>query len=327
MSFKEFCRVLKVESNALQESLARLEANEAKSRTVENALNLILDRTRNGGKVLVCGVGKSGKIAAKFAATLSSTGTPAIYLHPTEAMHGDLGVLSKQDVVIAISYTGNTDELVGLLPFFETRNTPMIGIGGNPQSRLGEKCKFWIDASVTEEACPHHLAPTTSTTVALAITDAIAIALMQMRGFTAEDFARNHPGGSLGRRLQLKVSDLMHPLSKAPSVTATATMDEVLKLSTERKLGAVLVVDQATLVGIITDGDIRRALSHKERFFQLLARDIMTAKPISVSPMLLAFDALRKMEERESQISVLPVVNDRGYALGLIRIHDLVQTL
>jgi arabinose-5-phosphate isomerase len=327
MSFKEFCRVLKVESQAIQESLQRFEADPSRARSVEQVLQLMLERTRSGGKVFVVGVGKSGKIAAKFAATLSSTGTPAMYLHPTEAMHGDIGILTSQDVVFAISYGGNTDELVSLLPYFDSRGIPMIGLGGNPQSRLGEKSRYWIDASVSEEACPHNLAPTTSTTLALALTDAIAVALMELRGFTAQDFAKNHPGGSLGRRLQLRVSDLMHALPKVPVATPEATMDEILKLSTQYKLGAVLVLDQARLLGIITDGDIRRSLSHRERFFTLLARDIMTPKPISVGPMVLAYDALRKMEERESQINVLPVVNDQGHALGLLRIHDLVQTL
>jgi arabinose-5-phosphate isomerase len=327
MHMKEFYRVLKLESSAIDACADRLENNPALRKSVEAALHLILQHSITGGRVIVLGIGKSGKIAAKIAATLASTGTPALYLHPTEALHGDLGVVAKNDVAIAISYTGNTEELIELLPFFEKREVPVIGIGGNSASKLARKCAHWIDASVAEEACTHNLAPTTSTTLALAIGDAIAITLMKTRGFTAEDFAKNHPGGSLGRRLQLLVRDLMHDLKTAPVVKETATTDEVLQLSTDRKLGAVLVCEGQKLIGIITDGDIRRALKHKEKFFSFTARDIMTKSPITVGHQLLAYDALRIMEERESQISVLPVIDELGHAVGILRIHDLVQTL
>ncbi len=327
MSMKEFYQVLSLESQAIQSCLDRMKADDHLSQVIDKALHLILQHTLTGGKVVVLGVGKSGKIAAKIAATFSSTGTPAIYIHPTEALHGDLGVVGSNDIALAISYTGNTDELITLLPFFEKRNVPLIGIGGNASSKLAQKCLHWIDATVQEEACSHNLAPTTSTTLALALGDAMAIAIMKMRGFTAEDFAKNHPGGSLGRRLQLFTRDLMHDLKTAPVVAQTASMDEVLALSTERKLGAVLVCDGARLVGLITDGDIRRALKHREAFFKLVASDMMTKSPITVDESLLAYDALRIMEERSSQISVLPVVNKQGNALGLLRIHDLVQTL
>jgi arabinose-5-phosphate isomerase len=327
MSFKEFCRVLEVEARELTQTHQRFLNDPQAAQSVEKCISLVLDRTQKGGKVLVVGVGKSGKIAAKFAATLSSTGTPAIYLHPTEAMHGDLGVLHEQDVAFGISYTGNTDELVSLLPFFESRKIPFIGLGGQEKSKMGDRAQIWISASIQEEACPHHLAPTTSTTIALAITDALAVGIMQARGFSATDFAKNHPGGSLGRRLNLRVENLMHPLQKCPVASPSSTMDEVLELSTRFKLGAVLVIQEQNLAGIITDGDIRRALRHREKFFGLLAQDIMTSKPISVAPDGMAFDALRLMEERESQINVLPVINAQGHAQGLLRIHDLVQTL
>ena len=327
MSLKEFCRVLHLESQAIEQTALNFETNPALSQSVEKALSLMLKCTQAGGKVIVLGIGKSGKIGAKIAATLSSTGTPSLYVHPTEALHGDLGIVQESDVAIAISYTGNTEELVTLLPFFERRKVQVIGMGGNSASKLAQKCSIWIDVSVTEEACPHNLAPTTSTTVTLAVGDALAVALMKMRGFGAEDFAKNHPGGSLGRRLQLTVRDLMHDLKSAPTVTENASMDDVLKLSTQKKLGAVLVVEGTKLVGLITDGDIRRALSKREAFFQLLAHDIMTRNPSTVTDSTLAFDALRLMEERESQISVLPVVDSQGQAMGILRIHDLVQTL
>ncbi|NDD92868.1 CBS domain-containing protein, partial [bacterium] len=202
----------------------------------------------------------------------------------------------------------------------------VIALTGNASSKLALKSRWVLDCSVTEEACAHNLAPTSSTTLTLAIGDALAIALMQARGFTAEDFARNHPGGSLGRRLQLQVRDLMHAVPQAPMVSADAGVDEILALSTERKLGAVLVGEGSRLDGIITDGDLRRALRMREKFFQLKASEIMTPKPITVLETALAYDALRLMEERESQISVLPVVNCSGMALGILRIHDLVQT-
>jgi arabinose-5-phosphate isomerase len=326
MGFTEFCRVLQLESRAIEAARIRFESDTRQRHHLESALGMILEGTAKNGKVLVVGLGKSGKIAGKIAATLSSTGTPAVYVHPTEALHGDLGVVSSNDVVIAISYTGNTEEVVELLPYFERRGTPVIALTGNPHSRLASRCGVFIDCSVTEEACAHNLAPTSSTTLTLAIGDAIAMALMKARGFTAEDFARNHPGGSLGRRLQLRVQDLMHGLARAPGVSPAAGMDEILEASTEKKLGAVLVCEGTVLVGIITDGDLRRALKHKDRFFQLSASEIMTRSPVTIGPNRLAYDALRLMEERESQISVLPVVDDLGNALGLLRIHDLVQT-
>ncbi len=326
MSFKEFCRVLRLESQAIEDSLNRFESSPEQKANIETALQVILEGTKKNGKVLVIGLGKSGKIAAKISATLSSTGTPSIYVHPTEALHGDLGVVGPDDVVIAISYTGNTEEVVELLPYFEKRGIPIISMTGNSKSKLAARCRISIDCSVREEACSHNLAPTSSTTLTLAIGDALAVALMQARGFTAEDFAKNHPGGSLGRRLQLQVTDLMHPLPKAPCTSASAPMEEILALSTEKKLGAVLVCEGEKLIGIITDGDLRRALRFKERFFTLTAGEIMTRSPVTVAPETLAYDALRLMEERESQISVLPVADLLGNALGLLRIHDLVQT-
>lgn len=329
MSFKEFCQVLQDEGAALQAAATRFSSQPELAKNIEKSLQLILERTSApGGKAILLGIGKSGKIAAKIAATLSSTGTPAIYVHPTEALHGDLGVISPNDIAIALSYTGNTEELLELIPFFDRKKIPVIGIGGNPQSKLAKKVTLWIDASVEKEVCPHNLAPTTSTTLALAIGDAIAVSLLQARGFTTEDFAKNHPGGALGKRLHLIVKDLMNTIpSQCPVVNASATMDHVLDLSTQKKLGGVLVCDGTKLLGIITDGDIRRALKHREKFFDLSAQDIMTQKPITVTETTLAYDALRIMEERESQISVLPVVNQKNEAVGLIRIHDLFTNL
>jgi arabinose-5-phosphate isomerase len=326
MNFKEFCRVLQLEAQSILDAKTQFETHPESAKAVNSAIELILERTKKGGKVLFFGLGKSGKIAAKLAATFSSTGTPALYVHPTEALHGDLGIMAANDVVIAISYTGNTEELIALLPYFERRGCPVIALTGHLSSRLAEKSQIVLNASVAEEACAHNLAPTSSTTLALAIGDALAVTLMKASGFTAEDFAKNHPGGALGRRLQLRVNDLMHRVPKAPLVNEAASVDEVLSLSTEYRLGAVLVGSNDKLLGIITDGDIRRALKLREQFFTLSAKDIMTKSPVVVQPELLAYDALRLMEERESQISVLPVVDSAGKALGLLRIHDLVQT-
>lgn len=328
MRFKEFCQVLVNESAALQAAATRFSNSTELSAPIDQAIQTILDRTQLGGKIILLGVGKSGKVASKIAATLSSTGTPAIFVHPTEALHGDLGVVTPNDVVMAFSYTGNTEELLEILPFFAHKKIPIIGIGGNPQSKMAALSTFWIDASIEKEACPHNLAPTTSTTLALAIGDALAVSILQARGFSSEDFARNHPGGSLGKRLQLTVKDLMHSFpDHCPSVKPDATMDEVLELSTRKKLGAVLVEQNHALLGIITDGDIRRALNYREKFFTLSAKDVMTKNPITVSETLLAYDALRIMEDRESQISVLPVVSEKLEIKGLLRIHDLFSNL
>jgi arabinose-5-phosphate isomerase len=326
MSFKEFCRVMELEAKAITDALARFRSTPEAEGSIDRALELLLERSRKGGKVMVVGLGKSGKIAAKIAATLSSTGTRSVYLHPTEALHGDLGVTGPEDAVIAISHTGNTEEIVSLIPFFKKRGLGVVAITGNPQSRLAAAADVVLDSSVSEEACAHNLAPTSSTTLALVIGDALAVALMQTQGFSAEDFARNHPGGALGRRLQLTVQDLMHPIERVPVLAPDATMDQVLDSSTRMRLGAVLITENRRLTGIITDGDIRRALKQREAFFGLKAGEVMCAKPTTVDPGTLAYDALRIMEERESQISVLPVVDSQGNALGLLRIHDLVQT-
>ncbi len=326
MSFKEFCRVMELEARAITDALARFRTDANAEASIGRALELMVERSRRGGKVMVVGLGKSGKIAAKISATLSSTGTRSVYLHPTEALHGDLGVTGPEDVVLAISQTGNTEEIVSLIPFFKKRGLGVVAITGNPRSRLAAAADVVLDSSVSEEACAHNLAPTSSTTLALVIGDALAVALMKTQGFSAEDFAKNHPGGALGRRLQLTVADLMHPLVRVAVLGQDSTMEDVLDASTRMRLGAVLITESQRLSGIITDGDIRRALKRGEAFFGLKAGEIMCSNPTTVGPETLAYDALRIMEERESQISVLPVVDPQGNALGLLRIHDLVQT-
>jgi arabinose-5-phosphate isomerase len=321
----EAARVLQLEGSAILRCAERVSGTAAGAQ-FRKALEIFQRALDGGGKLVVTGVGKSGKVAQKIAATLASTGSFAIYLHPTEGLHGDLGVVTARDAVLALSYTGNTDELVRLVPSLRQLRVPIVGLGGNSKSRLAELCDAWVDGAIEQEACPHNLAPTTSTTLALALGDAIAVALMQLRGFDAKAFAQNHPGGSLGRRLNLTVGDVMHSGDAVGTLGAEASMDEVVGLSTRKKLGGVLVVDGTRLLGIITDGDIRRALQHREKFFGFRAADVMTREPVTATPDLMASEALALMENRPSQISVLPVVDpaDRRW-LGLLRLHDLVR--
>jgi arabinose-5-phosphate isomerase len=325
----EVARVLKTEGQAILDCAERLSrsAPNPSAEAIERAVSMMARSLEQGGKIIVTGVGKSGKVGQKVAATLCSTGSLAVFLHPTEGLHGDLGVLTSKDVVLAFTYTGNTDELVRLLPAIKGMGVPVIGIGGNAQSRVAAQCDAWIDAAVGQEACPHNLAPTSSTTLALAMGDALALALMQLRGFDANAFAQNHPGGALGRRLHLRVSDIMHSGDSVPVVTAKASMEEVVVVSTRKKLGAVLVADGPKLLGIVTDGDLRRALQHREKFFDLKADEVMTAKPVTASVSMMAQEALELMENRPSQISVLPVVDSQGNWKGIVRLHDLISSL
>jgi arabinose-5-phosphate isomerase len=250
----------------------------------------------------------------------------AVFLHPTEGLHGDIGLIRSNDAILALSYTGNSDELVRLIPSLKSMGTSVIGLGGNFGSKLASLSDVWLDAYVETEACPYNLAPTTSTTLALAMGDAIAITLMQLRGFDSQSFANFHPGGSLGRRLNLNVEDLMHTGDAVPIVSPLATMEEVVIVSTQKKLGAVLVVESHRLLGIITDGDLRRSLKHREKFFHMKAQEVMTVQPVTASPGMKAELALQLMEERASQISVLPVIDDQGYWKGLLRLHDLIRS-
>lgn len=324
----EVKRVLQAEGEAILSNAQR--AGEPANRAaLEKALGHLQTALSRGGKVVVTGLGKSGKIGQKIAATLSSTGSLAVYLHPTEGLHGDLGLISPNDAVLALSYTGNTDELVRLVPSIKSLRVPIIGLGGNPRSQLAQLCDVWLDAAVETEACPHNLAPTCSTTLALALGDALAVTLMQLRGFDAAAFAQNHPGGALGKRLNLRVADIMHRGDAVACLGPQASVEDVLVSSTQKKLGAVLVVEAGSqkLLGIITDGDIRRALKHREKFFSMKAVEIMTAKPVTVGPEQMAKEALDLMENRPSQISVLPVTDSSGNWQGLIRLHDLVRAL
>ena len=316
--FENVVRLLKLEAGAILRASDRLD--EAR---IERAVNLIANCE---SKVIVMGTGKSGVIAQKIAQTLTSTGTVAIFVHPSDALHGSLGVITKGDVVIALSNSGETDEILALIPALKSREVPIISIIGNPDSTLSRQSDVVLDASVDREACPLDLAPTTSTTVALAIGDGLAMTLMESRGLTAEDFAANHPAGRLGKRLTLKVEHLMHP---SPNVGPADDWLLVVKALSKYALGAVNVLDRDDkLIGIVTDGDLRRTIERNgaSDLNALTAEQMMTKKPATAQPEMLAFDALQLMENRSSQISVLPVVDEEGRCIGLLRLHDIVRS-
>lgn len=317
-TFSQVVELLKLEAAAIERT-----ANNLTSESVERAIQLLLDCK---SKTVVIGVGKSGIIANKIAETMTSTGTVAVFLHPTDALHGGLGVITRNDCIIALSNSGETDEILALLPALKSREVSLIAIVGNTDSTLARNADVVLDASVDKEACPLNLAPTTSTTVALAIGDALAITLMKSKNLTAEDFAANHPAGRLGKRLTLKVSNLMH---ESPNIEPQSNWLEVVKAISKYALGAVNVVDlSGRLVGIVTDGDLRRTIekTSPENLSLLNAELMMTRSPVSATPEMLAFDALDIMENRPSQISVLPVVDESGAAVGLLRLHDIVRS-
>lgn len=317
----EVQNLLRIESDAIAQTATRLDPS-----AVERVVDLLASCQ---GKVVIVGVGKSGIIGQKIAATMTSAGTAALYLHPSDALHGGLGIVQPNDVVIVLSNSGETDEIVAMLPYLKNRQVAIVAIVGNLNSTLARRVDIVLDASVDKEACPLNLAPTTSTTVALAIGDALAMTVMKVKGLTSDDFAVNHPAGRLGKRLTLRVGDLMHRESDNPTIAVGSSWVEVVRAISKGGLGAVCVVDEAgRLAGIITDGDLRRAIeqtSH-ESLANLTCDDFMTSKPTVATPELLAYDALQLMEDRPSQISVLPVIDEEQKCVGLIRVHDIVRS-
>jgi len=310
---------LAIESEAIQAAARRL------GEEFVRAAELLL---HSPGRVIVSGIGKSGAIGRKVASTLASTGTPAMFVHPAEALHGDLGMICDGDVVLIFSNSGETNEILEILPALKRRKVRLIAICGNLDSTLAQAADVVLDAHCAREACPLGLAPTASAIVQLAIGDALAMALMAARGFTAEEYAARHPGGSLGRRLLLRVGDVMHQGEDNPTVPPEATvMEALLKMSTAPVRGVVSIVDEAGfLQGLFTDGDLRRQMRQAEDPAAVLSqpiRDVMTRQPITVEPDMLAAEALRLMEERE--IDNVPVVDAQGRALGMLDIQDLMK--
>ncbi len=308
-------RVLLIEAEAVRALVERLDER------FLAALSLILERR---GRVVVSGIGKSGHIARKIASTLSSTGTPAYFLHPAEANHGDLGMIESGDVFIALSHSGESEELLSIIPQVKRRGAKLVAITGRSDSTLARECDVLLDAGVAQEACPHNLAPTASTTAALALGDALAVALLDARGFSADDFARSHPGGSLGRRLLTHVADVMRKGADMPAVRDNATFKQaVLEMSRGRMgMTAVLGVD-GEVKGIFTDGDLRRALDKVLDFETTRVSEVMTAGPRTIRPEALAVEAVQLMERHK--VNQLLVVDERDRLVGALNMHDLFR--
>lgn len=276
------------------------------------------------GRVVVIGMGKSGHIAGKIAATLASTGTPAFFVHPGEASHGDLGMITKQDVVLALSNSGETEEILKILPIIKRLGVSLIAMTGNPMSTLSLIATTHINVAVAQEACPLGLAPTSSTTAALVMGDALAVSLLEARGFTRDDFALSHPGGSLGRRLLLRVNDIMHLGDNIPSVAESALISHALLEMTEKKLGMTAIVnDKQEVVGIFTDGDLRRTLAKNLDLQKTSISEVMTSHCAVISEDILAAEAMQIMEQKK--INGLIVINEHHQAIGALNMHDLIR--
>lgn len=310
--------VLRMEAEAILELVPRIDENFAA------AVNLILECE---GRTVITGMGKSGLIGRKMAATLASTGTPSFYLHPAEGIHGDLGMVTAADVVIALSNSGETGEVLNILPSLRRIGAKIIAMVGNANSTLGKNADVILDVGVSKEACPLGLAPTSSTTAALAYGDALALALLKKHNFTASQFAIFHPGGSLGRKLLLTVGNIMHKGDENPAVLADTTVQDALFVITDKGLGAVSVVDENGIMqGVLTDGDIRRGLSKGVDFLQRPVRELMTANPKTITQDKLAAQALHLMESNKPKpITVLPVLDENRKVIGLLHMTDLVR--
>ncbi|MDX9994323.1 MAG: KpsF/GutQ family sugar-phosphate isomerase [Rhodocyclaceae bacterium] len=308
-------RVLAIEASAIEKIAARLD--DAMAVAVEMILAC-------HGRVIVSGIGKSGHIARKIAATMASTGTPAYFVHAAEAVHGDLGMIARDDVLIALSNSGENDELLTIVPLVKRQGGKLIAITGNANSSLAQEADVHLDARVDEEACPLNLAPTASTTVALALGDALAVALLDARGFGAEDFARSHPGGALGRKLLTHVRDVMQPADKIAKVGVGGTVTEALAAISRGGMGMAAVLDDAgTLAGIFTDGDLRRAMERHGDLRLTPVGDVMTRNPRTIGPDRLAVEAVEMMEQYK--VNQLLVIDAAGQLVGALNMHDLFR--
>ncbi|MCB1824123.1 MAG: KpsF/GutQ family sugar-phosphate isomerase [Candidatus Competibacteraceae bacterium] len=308
-------QVLTIEAQAVEQLKSRIDGN------FVGACDHMLHCQ---GRIVVLGIGKSGHIGGKIAATLASTGSPAFFVHPAEASHGDMGMITARDVVLALSNSGETDEILTLLPLLKRLGVPLIALTGNPASTLANNADVHIDVSVPQEACPLGLAPTSSTTATLAMGDALAVALLEARGFTAEDFARSHPGGRLGRRLLLLTDDVMHIGARIPRNVPDDLLKDALLEMSRKGLGMTVVVDGGERVlGVFTDGDLRRALDRQVDVHTARVADVMIRDCKTIAPGTLAAEALRMMQQYK--INALPVVNSAGKLTGILNMHDLLR--
>ena len=307
-------RTIDIESQSILALKTRIDSE------FEGACELIM---ASPGRVAILGIGKSGHVGRKIAATLASTGTPAVFVHPAEAGHGDLGMITEQDVVVAISNSGTSEEIMALLPVLKRKGIPLIGLTGATESPLAHECRYVLDVGVKEEACPLGLAPTSSTTAALVMGDALAMALLEARGFTEEDFAISHPGGRLGRKLLVKVEDIMHSGDSIPIVTAHTSLADALVEMSRKGFGMTTVVEAEELIGVFTDGDLRRCLDAGKDLHATRVADVMSANFKHITASALAAEAANIMQK--SQVYVL-IVTDSGHRLsGILKMHDLLQ--
>lgn len=308
-------QVIMDELNALQSLSERLDED------FVSACQIILECK---GRIIIAGMGKSGHIGNKIAATLASTGTPAFFVHPSEALHGDLGMITQQDIVIPISNSGSTEELVTLCAVVKRQGTQLVAMTGKPDSLLAKLAHFHLNIGVEKEACPHDLAPTSSTTATLVMGDALAVALLKARAFTPEDFARSHPAGRLGKRLSILVSDLMHSGDDMPTASPEETLEKAILIMTGKQLGATLVIDSSNrLRSVFTDGDLRRAFESGVDLKHSSLSDVTKEGCLSITDTALAIDALTQMQEHK--ITLLPVVDHHNEPVGVIHMHDLLK--
>lgn len=314
-----FKNVLTLEARSLELAEKRITAP-----TVAQCVRLFEWLTQTGGNLVVTGVGKSGHVAAKIAATFSSLGLPSFFLHPTEAMHGDLGRVTKSDVMLLLSKSGTTEELLELLPYLQLPRERLIALVGNVHSPIAQACGVVLDCSVEKEACLNDLAPTTSTTVTLAMGDALAVLFEAVKGVSKEQFALNHPAGLLGKSLSLTIDKLMVPPEQCARVAPGALLQEALLAMTKFPVGLLAIVEGAKLQGILVEGDVRRALMKDPQALSKDVANFMNLKPLTIAPGVLAYEALKQMENRERPVSVLPVV-ENGELRGVVRLHDLLQ--
>ena len=314
---EEAKKVLEIEMNSIGSLIKKLDTNFVK------AVELVFDCK---GRIIVTGIGKSGLVGRKIASTLASTGTPSLFLDTIEGMHGDLGMIMKGDIVLIISNSGKAEEIIKIIPTLKKMGIKIILLTGRPTSTLANFSDIVIDVKVEREACPFNLAPTASSTTTLAVGDALAVVLLKKRGFRPEDFAFLHPGGYLGKKLLLKVDDVMHSGNDNPVIFEEKSMRDAIIEITSKQLGAVSIINnKGILVGIITDGDLRRAIEKYDKLLEKKAKEIMTKNPIVIESEKLAAEAVHIMEDRPSQIMVLPVVDKNRRPIGMLRIHDLVK--